>query len=274
MEFNSYKKELNKLETSEVFHRYIEKMRPICADRKSFQLIQLLNDAIKKSEDFEDRRILVKLYDLKIRQLYSSITELPMILDLHSKMQYLCEKLKYNAGLALVYQLSWHINKLKGNTIDATRDIKRAIEIVNTSSNLDRYAKYFCLYSFAIENWLSNKDSCSKTILEECVDYFYSNHFYHGLAMSLGILIVIYQYTQDKEKSMQTIRRILNNRNLLLKIPEEIQSIIHYFVGVGHKLCFNISKAAEELGDGLSGNRFRVTEDHLHLLGSGMSLAL
>ncbi len=184
---------------------------------------------------------------MKIRQLYSSIAELPKILEFHSKMHLLCEELKYDAGLALVFQLAWHIEKLEGNINKSSENINRSIEIVKKSSFVDDYTKYFCFYSFAVENWLKNREFSSSEILEECVIYFYSNEFHHGLAMSLGILIIIYQQSQNKEESMKLIRRILSGRNLLLKMPKEIQSIIHFFVGFSHELCFNLNEAEKQL---------------------------
>jgi len=243
MQHNRFNEELNRINTSDDFHCFINLIRPICANEKSSRINLLIDYAIKRSESFSDKRILVKLYDLKIRQLYSSITKLSEILKLQSRMHLLCEELEYDAGLALVFQLAWHIEKLMGNMEKSSEKINRAIEIVENTPFIEDYTKYFCFYSFAIENWLKNREFSSSAILEECVNYFYSNGYYHGLAMSLGVLTIIYQQTQNKEKVMKLIQKILSGEDLLIRIPREIQSIIHYFIGVGHKLCFNLNEA-------------------------------
>ncbi len=247
MVFDSFVEELNKISTSDAFYNFIKKIRPICANEKSSRVNFLIDDSIRKSEGFSDTRILVDLYDLKIRQLYSSMVNLPEILEIHSTMRLLCEKLEYDQGLALVFQLAWHIEKLRGNIDISSKNISQAIEIVKNSSSIDDYTKYFCLYSYAIEKWLKNRSLSSSDILEECVFYFYSNNYYHGLAMSLGVLLIIYQQTQNKEESMKLVQKILNRRDLLNKMPEEIQSIIYFFVGFNQELYFNLNEAEKHL---------------------------
>ena len=83
----------------------------------------------------------------------------------------------------------------------------------------------------------------SANILENCVNFFYSERYYHGLIGSLGILTIIYQQTQNKKESMKLVRRILSTWDLLNKLPERFQSFIYYFIGVGHKLSFNLDEA-------------------------------
>ena len=100
---------------------------------------------------------------------------------------------------------------------------------------------HFIRYSYAVEQWLDSRDFKSSIILEECANYFYLNGYFHSFARTLCILIVIYQQTQNNEKSMEIIRKILSNYDFLAKMPEEIKSIVYYFIGVSHKLSFNLS---------------------------------
>jgi hypothetical protein len=98
-----------------------------------------------------------------------------------------------------------------------------------------------------MENWLENRDFKSANLLEDCIDFFYLEGYYHGLIMSLGHLIIIYQQTQNKEKSMKLVRKILSNVNLLTKMPEEIPSILHFFIGFSHGLFINLNEAERYL---------------------------
>ncbi len=238
---------MNEIDRSEEFYEFIDIIRPICAYEKSKRIKCLIENAIEKSKRFSDKRILANLYDLKIRQLYLSKDKLPEILKLHSEMDSLCRKLNYDSGLALVFHLKWYIERLQGNRDGSSEFIKKAIYIIENSTKIDDYTTYFCKYSFAIENWLNHRDFSSIEILEDCVKYFYKNGFFHGLAMGIGILAMIYQQTQDKEKSMELTKAILGRREYLSHIPEEIKSIIHFFIGFSQELNFNLSIAEEHL---------------------------
>ena len=46
---------------------------------------------------------------------------------------------------------------------------------------------------------------------------------------------------------MKLIRRILSKRDFLLEMPKEIQSMIHYFIGIGHELNLNLSETKKHL---------------------------
>lgn len=243
MDCEYFQKELHKIDNSEDFHKFIDIIRPICANEKTERIKNLLERALEKSTEFTDKRILIKLYDLKIRQLYSTKNELSRLAILHSEMHDLCLKLKYEEGLALTFQLGWHIEKLKNNIKESSNNIKRSIDIVENSTKIDDYTYYFCNYSFALDRWLNQRDFSSVEILEGCVNYFYQNGFIHGLTMGLGILVLILQYTQNKEKTLNLIQKFLYKEELITRMPEEIKSIIYYFIGVGSKLNFDLKRA-------------------------------
>lgn len=46
---------------------------------------------------------------------------------------------------------------------------------------------------------------------------------------------------------MKLLKRILSDTNLLSKMPVEIQSIVYYFIGVSHKLSFNLNESEKHL---------------------------
>ena len=247
MKYLQLEEEIEQIDNFEDFFNFINKIRPLCSNKKSSFIEQILDKAINRCKAVDAQNSLISLYDLKIRQLYHNKNKLPEALEVHAKMCTLATKLDDDTGLALAYQLKWHIEKLRGNKKISSRSIRKAIEIIESSTSIDDYTRFFCYYSSAVENWLEYRDFSSSTILEECIDFFYSTGYYHGLAMSLGVLIIIYQQTQNREESMKLIRRILSRRNLLLQMPKEILSIVHFFIGFSHELSFNLNNAENHL---------------------------
>ncbi len=105
------------------------------------------------------------------------------------------------------------------------------------------------IYIYAVEKWLEHRELESAKILENCFNYFSTNGFYHGSAMSLGILAIIFQQTQSKKDSMKLLERNIYNTDVLSKMPTEIQSIIQFFIGFSHGLNFNLKEAEKHLTD-------------------------
>lgn len=225
----------------------LDELRVLCANEKSNDVLKILDDVLEISKSSSNLKFKVNLYELRIKQLCRFKENLQSVEEFLEEMTQTARSINYVEGLALSFQIRGYIQLLKGDRESSDIEINRAVELLNNSEQTDSYTYIMCNYSYAISRWLSSRDFNIANTLEECFEYFYLNNYYHGLAMSLGVLIIIYQQTQNKERSMQLIRRILNRRDVLLKMPEEIQSIVHYFIGVGHKLCFNISEAENYL---------------------------
>ena len=244
--------ELNLITIPGDFRLYINKLRVVCSNEKSINMEKLIDRAIKKNEIFGDNKTLVDLYDLKIRQIYHFKDRMHETSDTLSKMRSLSKIINYNTGLALAEQLSWHVEKLIGNKIKSSESILNAIKIIEESSDVDEYTKNFCRYSYAVENWLGNRNHRSASILEECIDFFYSEGYFHGLVGSLGILTIIYQQTQNRKQSMKLTRKILSSSNLFIKTPKELQSTIYFFFGFSNELSLNLNEAEKYLIESLT----------------------
>ncbi|GAI21154.1 unnamed protein product, partial [marine sediment metagenome] len=101
----------------------VEELRPVLVNlqvfasnnRSSKKASVLIRKAIEKNEIVNDNKSRVILYDLQIRQLYHQTNHLLEINNLLSSMRSLTEELNYQEGLALFYQLTWHIEKFKDN---------------------------------------------------------------------------------------------------------------------------------------------------------------
>ena len=125
----------------------------------------------------------------------------------------------------------------------------KSLEILNQLTDCDRYIHHFILYSYAVEKWLEERDMRSIDILEECAEYFLKNCFYRSLVQTLGILSFIYMKIQDNKKALEISIKILSNRSLFNKMPDDVKGIVYYFVGLAHLLNSNLSLAESSFAD-------------------------
>ena len=218
-------------------------------ERTNKEIILLLDKAIEKSELFNDEVSLVNLIGYKIPMIYSNRENISEVRKLISRMKSISEKNNYNDILSWAYSYSWYIEKFEGNRKKSVEALEHSLELLDGLSNYDEYIYHFVRYSYAVEQWLETRDFRSSTILEECANYFHLHNYSHSFAKTLSILILIYQQTQNKEKSMELTKKILSNYNLILNIPEETKSIVHYFIGVSHKLSFNLGETKKHLSE-------------------------
>ncbi|NPD89159.1 MAG: hypothetical protein HGN29_10570 [Asgard group archaeon] len=234
-------------QSGENLQKIIDVLRVICANRKTSELLSVLNSAMEKSKIINDKVGLIKLYELKIKQLYLFQENLITVNKLVSEMYEISEEINYKNGLALVFQIKGYIEFVNGNRKNSLEEVRKARILISESDEKDIYVQSICDYSFAVSKWLVERDINSAEILQRCVGYFYSKGFYHSLVMSLGTLVIIYQQTQNKEESMKLVRRILSSDNLLLEMPKEIQAIVHFFIGFSHGLSLNLNEAEKHL---------------------------
>jgi tetratricopeptide (TPR) repeat protein len=157
--------ELNLVSTPDEFRHFISQLRVICSNEKSEYLEKLIDKTIEKNIHLGNRKILVNLLDLKIRQIYFFQNRLDEALDILNEMYNLSKRLNYDIGLALVEQLSWHIAKLGGDKVRSSKNINTAIRIIENSMEIDDYTRNFCRYSFALENWLESRDHNSASMI-------------------------------------------------------------------------------------------------------------
>ncbi len=216
-------------------------------ERSNKEIILLLDKAIEKSELFNDEVSLVNLIGYKIPMIYSDRDNVSEVRKLISRMKSISEKNNYNDILSWAYSYSWYIEKFEGNRKKSVEALEHSLELLDGLSHYDEYIYHFVRYSYAVEQWLETRDFKSSTILEDCANFFYLNGYFHSFAKTLSILILIYQQTQNKEKSMELTKKFLNNYDLLLNISEEIQSIVHYFIGVSHALSLNLCETEKHL---------------------------
>ena len=227
---------------------FIDRLRPISSNNRNSKIIlDVIEKSIDKCKLIDDKKSLVKLYELKISQIEKLHENMQEISELVNIMKILSKEINYIEGLALSSNIEWYVEKYKGNREKSKRALNLSIENISLESNVDKYTYFVCFYSYSIEQWLETRDFKSSIKLEECANFFYLNGFFHSFAKTLSILILIYQQTQNKEKSMELTKKFLNNYDLLLNISEEIQSIVHYFIGVSHALSLNLCETEKHL---------------------------
>jgi len=238
-----------KLETERELRDIIEDLRKISANEKSEVVRKLIDISLEKAENLNDKRSIIFLLELKVRQIYNLSTSYKRINLLMERIYQLSSSISFDIGFCLYYQLKWIIEKFRGNKEESSKAIEIANKYISKEIIDDEYVYYGCKYAYALELWFNSRNLDSSYLLEECCQYFYSNDFYHGLVMSLGILTIIYQQTQNKEKSMDLTKKILERNDFLRNISEEIKSIIHFFIGFSQELSFNLNLAEEHLNE-------------------------
>jgi len=222
---------------------FIDRFRVYASNnRNNNSILDTIDKAIQKCIHLKDQVSLVKLYELKISQIEHLRERQQDIFRLAQLMEEISININYNEGLALAYYKKWYIWKLRGEKERSRESLDKSIDYVQLLESKN-YAYHVCMYSFAVDKWLRERDTNSTNILEKCADYFFENGFYRSFAQCLAILLLIYQQTQDKKKSMELTKKIISKNELINKFPQEIAAIINYFIGVSNKLCFSIDRA-------------------------------
>jgi len=243
MEVDFVKTLIEDIRTRDDLKNIVEILRPIAVNNKSDQVLSLVSEALEKSKYIDDTKLTIFLHDLQIRQIYHLNDQLEQVYYLLSEMKILTKESKDESCNALVKQLTWHIEKFKGNKNRSSLAINEAMKLVNRNVVEDSYTYYFVKYSYAIEEWLGYHNPDSATLLEDCVPYFFEKRMHRSLAQTLGVLSIIYQRTNNHKKAAKTAEKILINRDLMDKISLDIKSIVYYLAGVGEILQSNLKNA-------------------------------
>jgi len=220
-------------------------------NRSKSAVLDLVKEGITTAEKFEDVFSLVNLLSLRITHLQHQKENLQLITEINNQIRSLSLKENYVDGLLLFYAHRWFIEKMKGNKVLASKSIEKCMDLITKSGTNDKFIYNVCSYLYAIELWVEKRNLQSVVILERNFGFFLDNQMYHGLISALGVLIIIYQYSQSKRKSMKLIKQIYS-KNLLYDIPTEIRSIFYYFMGVGYKLNLNFVEARNYFEKSLS----------------------
>ncbi len=241
-------KDITQIKSKDELDEVLSRLKILASNRRSDKIvIMIIKNCINVANQFKDFKSRVILEGLLILQFIQQPDQLERSEKLLNKMQSLARKIRYKEGLAFSSSFSWYLAKMKGKDEEGRNEIHKAIDLIEQTFQPDRFIFHFIKYTYAIEIWLSKKDIRAIEILENCFIYFFENKLYHSLIMSLGILIIIFQQTQNKEESMKLIRKILRKRDLLLEIPQEIRSNIYFFIGFIHELNFNLGEAEKHL---------------------------
>lgn len=144
MEVDFVKTLIEDIRTRDDLKNIVEVLRPIAVDNKSDQVLSLVSEALEKSKDIDDTKLTIFLYDLQIRQIYHLNDQLEQVCYLLSEMKILTKESKDESCNALVKQLTWHIEKFKGNTIEAELAIKKSNLKINKPGNHDKFIYHIC----------------------------------------------------------------------------------------------------------------------------------
>ncbi|MHA1418710.1 MAG: hypothetical protein ACTSVO_00585 [Candidatus Heimdallarchaeaceae archaeon] len=239
---------LNEISVKEELQRYIKELRVFASNNKfEEEVINLIEKTIKKAETIEDKKSLIDLYELKISQIEHLYDSNDQILQLMLLMRELSLEIDYKEGLALSYNIEWYIEKFKGNKTRSKNALDFSIKTLSNNTDYDNYSYVICYYSYAVELWLEENNPHSASILEDCIDFFHKEGFYRSLVQTLAVLFVIYQETQNRKGALKATQKLLSNKIPFDNLPNDIQAISYYFIGLSHKLQLNLSLAERYL---------------------------
>ncbi len=243
MSYSNQHFHIDKIQTLKDLEEIIDKLRVLSANEKSDGVISIIEKAIEKSCRLNHSIATIKLYELRIKQLFGNRNTVSSISKTLQDMKNLATKMNYTEGLILCYSIEWGFEKFIGNQTKSKKAILKAMELLKSSNNLDIYTYNVTRYSYAIEIWLEDYDFKSCEIFEECVSYFINVGNYKGLFHSLGYLSIIYLHMQKRNKAIKIAQKILSMKLDLEILPKDLQVIAYYFLGVSFKLQCSLSKA-------------------------------
>ncbi|MCG3224841.1 MAG: hypothetical protein H7647_10265, partial [Candidatus Heimdallarchaeota archaeon] len=248
MEFKNLENSIKKVQNIENFRVLVRKIQLISYNKKADkEILRIIESSIKKGLQLDDKISLTQLFSLKISQLHHLSENIPIVMRLNDKILSLSESINYNEGIALFYAHRWYIEKFNGNKEEADIAIKKSIQVLNKIENPDKLTSNICKYTYAVELWLEENNPQSASILEECVDFFHKEGFYRSLVQALTVLFVIYQDTQNRKGALKATQKLLSNKIPFDNLPNDIQAISYYFIGLSHKLQLNLSLAERYL---------------------------
>ena len=227
----------------------VQRLRVLSANGETNEINDMIDASFKKSIYFNDQISLIRLYDLQIRQFYNSFDNLPKIDTLLSEMKILSDSLDFKEGQTLVYQIRWHVEKLRGNYKKSRNAILSAMHVIKQESIYDEYTIYGCKYSYAVELWLSDHNPQSANLLEDCLLFFFREGYYRSLVQSFSLLSVIYTRTHDSKKILKISNKFFADRFLFTKIPLDVKGILYYFTGLGYMMNANLEIAESYFKD-------------------------
>jgi hypothetical protein len=234
-------KDFQKLESKESLSTFIERFRVVAKNEKSNnENLIFIEKVIEKCKQLDDKKSLVKVYEIKVSLIEHLFSRASEISEIASAMKDLSNEINYIEGLALSYNVEWYIEKIKGNTEKSKKALSKSIAYIEKISNPEKYAFHVCMYSLAVEKWLSEHDIESSTILEECSSYFFEEGYHRSLAQTFGLLSIIYTRTHDSKKALNISKRIFSDRILFDGLAQEVKGMIYYFVGLGYMLDANL----------------------------------
>ena len=88
---------------------------------------------IEKSIEFNNKKVIINLYSLKIVQIHHLKSKNEQVANLASKIHSLSKEIDYNYGFALYYSHMWYIEKFKGNKGKSKKYIEKSIAILEKS---------------------------------------------------------------------------------------------------------------------------------------------
>ena len=230
------------LKSASELNEIIDTLRVYAANEKSKETIEIINIALQKSEVFKNKKAIVNLLELRIKQLFSSTNQLREIEKNLFLMKQISKDILYEEGLILAFSIEWGVERFKGREDRSLKAMQKSMELLKTCKNCSDYTYHVTRYSYAINEWRKEHNPSSADILEDCIKYFADTGLHKGLIRALGYLSIIYFHTQ-KQKGIHEIIQRFYVRLEVKETPQDLRPVIHYFLGATLELDFYLTEA-------------------------------
>ncbi|MCE7742585.1 MAG: hypothetical protein GOP50_09015, partial [Candidatus Heimdallarchaeota archaeon] len=234
--------EIDNANSKDSMSSFIDRFRVEASNnRNNEKILNTIDKAIKKCKYLNDQESLVKLYEIKVSQIEHLKEKQPDIIQLVQLMKEISEEINYMGGLALAYYKEWYIAKLKGEREKSLKALENSMDYVIQYLSSEEYEYHVCMYSFAIEKWLSEHNTASAEILKNCSNYFFKNGFKRSFIQTIFMLVIIYTRMHKGGEVLEACKRIFENKRFFDSLPRDVKAISYCFVGVGHMLDLNLN---------------------------------
>lgn len=184
----------DKITSLSKLREYIERLEFVCANERSSQLAQLLEEIIEKIKPFNDNCSLFTVYWEFFIQTYYYVQKKEQTEYLIENMRTIAWQDEDNLQKALVYTAIALFSQFKGDYEDAIKYTLLAKQLVEPFKNKYQNTYYRILYTYThFFIWFKERDIPSAVEnMEECFLYYHQSYNSLGMIKSISLLLRFY----------------------------------------------------------------------------------
>ena len=182
--------------------------------------LEIIDETIQKCEELGDYRSHVELLYVKQSIFFGRIDLLPEVEGIISRMERLAEQNDYQEGKALALIVTWLVEKLKKNYLEAIEVRKQAMEIMNALPNPSRMNYYAVLFSYAYGAFTEEGDFEVTKYFEACRKYYLEEQMVIPLIKTYQHLTKIYSWINEEAKMRELLEECKKQTHLFSSLSD------------------------------------------------------